>query len=172
MRVRALTAFLTGFFLFVIIASGGQAQSITDKAKRDETVRVAKSDPLMEAAKQKGRSTLPEFLATARAPKPSMSTFAVKVGIPAGQGLEYVWVRPFEKRENGYVGRLRNDVQSTGSLKVGDTVSFGEGDIIDWSYLDDGKMKGNFTACALLEARPKEDKEAFKQQYGLDCERQ
>ena len=123
----------------------------------------------MEAAKQKGRSTLPQFLATARAPKPSMSTFALKVGIPAPYGFEYVWVRPFEKRENDYVDRLRNDVQSTSDLKVGDMISFGEGDIIDWSYLDDGKMKGNFTACALLETGPKEDKEAFKKQYGLDC---
>jgi len=31
-------------------------------------------------------------------------------------------------------------------------------------------MKGNFTTCALLKQQPKQDAEAFKKKYGLECE--
>jgi uncharacterized protein YegJ (DUF2314 family) len=168
MLSRALTVFFAGAAAFGFSEFGG-AQGITEKAIRDETARVAKNDALMEAAKRKGQATLLEFLALAKAPKPGMVNFAVKVGLPSRNGLEYVWVRPFESKAGRYSGQLRNTPESVSSLKYGDLVAFEEKDIVDWTYIDAGKMKGNFTACALLKAGPKEDREAFKKQYGLDC---
>lgn len=88
----------------------------------------------------------------------------------APHGLEFVWVRPFEQQDSRYVGKLRNEPQSVKDLKAGDAIAFDEKDIVDWTYFDDGKMKGNFTACALLKRRPQEEMQAFKKAYGLDCE--
>jgi uncharacterized protein YegJ (DUF2314 family) len=55
-------------------------------------------------------------------------------------------------------------------LKFGDTVTFAKRQIVDWTYLEDGKMKGNYTACAILTRESKESAEAFKKQYGLQCD--
>jgi uncharacterized protein YegJ (DUF2314 family) len=166
---RCSSIVIFGLGVLASLAAEGSAQSLLDKAKRDETVRLELDDPAMEAAKQKGKATLAEFLALARAPKATMSNFTIKVGIPAAHGAEYVWVRPFEKRARRYVGQLRSTPLSNQRLKYGDTISFGEKDIVDWYYLDEGKMKGNFTACALLAKEPKENAEAFKKEYGLEC---
>lgn len=169
MLIRA-AAVVTGVALLGALCVESRAQGLADQAERNETVQVAPDDPLMEAAKQKGRSTLAQFLALSRAPEPTMTKFAVKVGLKAPHGLEFVWVRPFEQQDSRYVGKLRNEPQSVKDLKAGDAIAFDEKDIVDWTYFDDGKMKGNFTACALLKRRPREEMQAFKKAYGLDCE--
>ena len=43
-----------------------------------------------------------------------------------------------------------------------------EHEIVDWTYMDAGKMKGNYTARALLRKDSKEEREAFERRYGLD----
>jgi uncharacterized protein YegJ (DUF2314 family) len=52
---------------------------------------------------------------------------------------------------------------------LGDSITFGENKIVDWHYVDDGKMKGNFTTCVLMRREPKQQAEAFIKQCGLDC---
>ncbi len=136
---------------------------------RSNVASVRTGDPAMEEAKRKARATLPEFFKTAQAPKPSTKNFALKIGVPVGSELEFVWIRPFEKKRGRYSGQLRNDMIGR-SLKFGDTVTFAESDIADWSYLDDGKMKGNFTTCAIFKNKPQHEMDAFKKQYGLECE--
>ena len=124
----------------------------------------------MAAAIKHARATLPEFLALVRKPKPSTSEFRLKVGLKDGDSHEFVWVRPFERKGRHYTGQLRNDPRSDKNLKFGDTISFFEKDIADWGYTDDGRMKGNFTTCALLKQQPKRDSDAFKRKHGLECE--
>jgi uncharacterized protein YegJ (DUF2314 family) len=170
MSVGRRTAIVGACVLLVILTAVGRAEELTDQAEHDEAVRIAPDDPLMEEAKRKGRATLTQFLGLVRAPEPTMAKFAVKVGLKAPHGLEFVWVRPFEQKDGRYVGALRNTPESLKPLKAGDTISFGEEDIVDWTYFDDGKMKGNFTACALLKRRPPEEMQAFKMAYGLVCE--
>jgi hypothetical protein len=36
--------------------------------------------------------------------------------------------------------------------------------------MEDGKMRGNFTACALLKREPADQAEAMKKQFGLSCQ--
>jgi len=136
----------------------------------DRTIVVRQDDAAMEEAKRKGRATLAEFLALARAPRPSQSNFAVKIGIGPKGRLEFVWVRPFERRDNGYVGRLRNDVQSGAKLKYGDVVAFEESDIVDWSYRDGDVTRGNFTGCVALRRLPKAEALSIQKQNALDCQ--
>ena len=55
-------------------------------------------------------------------------------------------------------------------MKTGQTITFARSDIVDWMYIENGKMKGNFTACALLKSAPKKEAEDFKRQFSLDCD--
>lgn len=144
------------------------AQDTQNRSTRN-VVSVPTGDPDMEAAMCQGRATLSKFFALAQAPKSSMSNFTLKVGIPIDGQFEFVWVRPFEKQGNRYSGQLRNDMRGK-PLKFGDTISFSRSDIADWYYLDEGRMKGNFTACALVKNKSQSEIEAFKKQYKLDCD--
>jgi uncharacterized protein YegJ (DUF2314 family) len=150
--------------------SNGNAQTVLDRAERDELFYVRNSDPDMAAAMRKARASLPDFLVLARAAKPPTEGFSVKVAIPDGNGAEYFWIVPFEEKNGRFTGKINNTPRSTRKVKMGQTIEFTQSEIVDWMYLDDGKMKGNYTACALLKREPKQQAEAFKQRFGLECD--
>jgi uncharacterized protein YegJ (DUF2314 family) len=146
------------------------AQTTLEKANRDEVFNIPRGDPDMAAAVRQARATLPDFFALAQSPKPSMNGFSVKVGAPYGtNNTEYLWIAPFERRGDKYVGRLNNTPRHVTHIKHGDVVSFGENEIVDWHYVEDGKMKGNFTTCVLMRREPRQQAEAFIKQRSLDC---
>jgi len=56
------------------------------------------------------------------------------------------------------------------TLKLGQTITFAQSDIVDWLYIENGMMRGNYTACALLISAPKNEAEEFKKTFGLSCD--
>jgi uncharacterized protein YegJ (DUF2314 family) len=143
-------------------------QSILDKAERDELEIVAHDDPVMAAAMRRARATLPEFLTLAEHPRRSMEGFAVKVAIREGDDAEYFWIHPFECDAGQFSGHLNNTPRSVRHARMGDKITFTENEIVDWMYMDGEKMKGNYTARALLKNASREEREAFQKRFGLD----
>ncbi len=152
------------------LAKPAAAQSITQKAERDELAIVGKSDPVMARAMSKARQTLPDFLGVAASPKPGMDGFAVKVAIREGDNAEYFWITPFTDKDGAFSGAINNTPREVHSVKLGQTITFGKSEIVDWMYMDGDKMKGNYTACALLKSASKQEVEEFKKRFGLDCD--
>jgi uncharacterized protein YegJ (DUF2314 family) len=170
-----IARYIAGLVLLAVVSynflDGPYASgTLMDKARRDDVALVEKNDPDMAAAFHKARETLPEFLALARAPRPTASKLAVKIAIPAGDDDEYFWVSQFAPRGDKYGGRINNTPRAAKQVKLGQLVEFSEAEIVDWLYMEDGKMRGNFTACALLKREPADQVEAMKKQYGLSCE--
>jgi uncharacterized protein YegJ (DUF2314 family) len=167
----------TGYaiLLSVALAAGLAArpaagQTPLQKAERDELAIVAENDPTMAAAMAKARQTLPDFLALAAAPKQGMDTFSVKVAIREGDEAEYFWIMPFTVKDGTFSGAINNQPRSVHSVKLGQTITFDQSEIVDWMYLDGEKMKGNYTACALLKSASKREADEFKKRFGLDCD--
>ena len=170
MRRAAVIALLTA-----ALAAGGagqaHAQTVMDKINRDEVIRLPKDDPDMAAAMRKARETLPQFLALWRAPRASTSHFAVKVGIKDDVGgVEYFWITPFTEKDGRYSGRIDNDPNTVKNVKLGDTVRFGQDEIVDWLYLDGADMKGNYTACELFRREPRREAEAAIKRFRMSCQ--
>ena len=170
-----MVRYIAGLILLAVVSynffNGRYASgTLMDKARRDEVVLVENDDADMAAAFRKARETLPEFLALARAPRPTATKLAVKVAIPDGDGNEYFWLTRFELRGDKYAGRINNTPRAAKQVKFGQVVEFSEAEIVDWLYMEGGKMRGNFTACALLKREPADQVEAMKKQYGLSCE--
>ena len=153
--------------LLVFIAGGAGAETVLDRANRGAIGMVARDDPDMAAAMRKARETLPGFLALARVPPPTVTTLAVKVAI---EDREFFWITPFEQRGAKFSGRINNTPHMVKTVRLGQTIEFSEDEIVDWTYYDSGKSHGNFTACALLKREPRDQAEAFKQQFGLNCD--
>jgi uncharacterized protein YegJ (DUF2314 family) len=55
-------------------------------------------------------------------------------------------------------------------VKLGQAIAFKRSDVVDWLYRENGKMFGNVTACALLKHAPPSEVNAFKREYGLNCD--
>lgn len=160
------------FILAVIsmIGLSGQCDaSPLERARRDDIVFMADDHPYMVAAMQKAKSSLSEFLALARNPQSSMSHFAVKVGIKDGSKVEYFWIIPFREANDRFSGPIDNTPRHVTNVTADQVIEFGKNEIVDWMYIDGSKMKGNFTACALLKREPKRQADAFRRKFGLDC---
>jgi uncharacterized protein YegJ (DUF2314 family) len=156
--------------LLAVAASGAPAQTLQEKVRRDQTLWIQDGDPAMVAAMQQARSTLGDFLALADAPRPSTTYFAVKVGIPAGaRNVEYFWIGPFGRANGRFSGKIDNRPELATTVKLGDTITFGEEQIVDWLYVENGQMKGNYTACVLFRREPREQAEAVIAKYRMDC---
>jgi len=76
--------------------------------------------------------------------------------------LPRVWV------DERFVGQLNNTPPSAVSLKTGDTVSFTKNEIVDCMYMDAGKLKGNYSARAILKSVPPKDRKVLLLRFGLD----
>jgi uncharacterized protein YegJ (DUF2314 family) len=163
-------AVLLGAAAAVGLATAPTAQTVTEKAERDEVAIVAKDDPVMAEAMRRARATLPDFLALAAAPKPGMRLFAVKVAIHEGNNAEYFWIDPFTNSDGKFSGRINNRPDTVHTVKLGQIITFRQSEIVDWMYMDGDTMKGNYTACALLKSAPRDEVAEFKKRFGLACD--
>ena len=165
--------FITAIAALVTLApSTAVAQSLLNLSKRDEVARIEKGNPDMAEAFRRARETLPQFLKLAMAPPPNAGGFAVKIGIPYNdrRDAEFFWITPFKPQGDKYVGNINNTPRSAKTVKLGQTIEFAGTEIVDWLYQQDGKMIGNFSACALLKREPPQQAAAFMKQYGLTCD--
>jgi uncharacterized protein YegJ (DUF2314 family) len=162
------TPFIALIGLFA--ASPLAAQTILERAARDEIATVADSDPAMAAAIRKARSTLADFLKLAATPKPGTDAFSLKVAVHEGERVEYFWITPFSNSGTQFSGEIDNTPRVVHSVKMGQSITFAQSDIVDWLYIENGMMKGNYTACALLKSAPKSEAEEFKKTVGLNCD--
>ncbi len=160
-------ALLIAVALWPAVASA--QSSVRERIERDELAIVEESDPVMVAAIRKGRETLPEFLRLANSPHPTMQNFSVKVPVRAGDQYEYFWVKDFKKADEVYSGRIDNIPRWATHLKDGDTITCREDEIVDWLYVQSGKMKGNFTFSALMQRESRAEARAMIRRFGADC---
>ena len=158
------TPFIALIGLFA--ASPLAAQTILERAARDEIATVADSDPAMAAAIRKARSTLADFLKLTATPRPGTDTLSLKVAVHEGERVEYFWITPFSNSGTQFSGEIDNTPRVVHSVKMGQSITFAQSDI----YIENGMMKGNYTACALLKSAPKSEAEEFKKTVGLNCD--
>jgi uncharacterized protein YegJ (DUF2314 family) len=163
---------LFGILVAVVIVTKPGGWRVLDRAESDGVTFVSDDDPAMSAAFGKAQTTLDSFLDLAASPPPNTDSFAVKVGISQGEQTEYFWISPFERTDASFSGRINNSPRVISSVKEGEEIRFERSDIVDWTYENtaEGRMYGNFTACALLSHESEEEAAEFKAHYGLECE--
>lgn len=147
------------------------ADSSLDRAERDDIALVPQHDPEMQAAFTHARATISSFLGLARAPRPGITSMAVKVGLEEGNDTEYFWISNFVERDGWITGRIDNTPRLVKRVREGDEIGFATDDVVDWLYRENGKMFGNFTGCVLLRRQPPAEAEKFKRRFGLDCDK-
>jgi uncharacterized protein YegJ (DUF2314 family) len=150
--------------------STATANPVEQKARKDELFFSKVGDPDMVAARNKARTSLPQFLKIAKSPNRSQKNFAVKIAIQDGGQTEHFWISPFKQNGDIIIGQINNTPRSVKNVQNKQEVSFHLNEVNDWMYVENGKMKGNYTACVLLKNEPREQADAFKKKFGLSCD--
>ena len=82
--------------------------------------------------------------------------FAIKIAVTDNEVVEFVWL-PDVVNENGtFKGKVRNEPTNVTNIHFGQSLGASEDEIVDWMFMRDGKMHGNFTMRPLLETLPEE----------------
>ncbi|MET0332912.1 MAG: DUF2314 domain-containing protein [Rhizobacter sp.] len=159
-------------FIALLLPAGLSAQSLTERAEKDDLVFMKDEEPAMRRAFQVARETLDDFLKLASEPRPGQALFALKVAIADGKKTEYFWVNKFEAKGGGkFEGTISNEPRMVKTVALGQRYTLSRAQIVDWTYADktERPLVGNFTLCALLTKESKEEAEATKRRFNLDC---
>ncbi|MBP1848960.1 DUF2314 domain-containing protein [Rhizobium halophytocola] len=142
--------------------------------------QVATADPALAAASMKAHDGLDDFLAKEANPPAGTSNYAVKValaddqngGVTVGgepRNAEYFWLIDVEPEGDGFSATLANEPEVVRNVRNGQKISFKKDDIYDWTYMDNGKLVGNYSACAILLSGPKAELKQFEDRFNTKC---
>ena len=132
-----------------------QERNVGDVVKRPgepDVIMVADDDPRMNAAIDKARVTVEQFIRALSNPQSSQSGFSVKAPIRDGTKVEHMWLTPVRYQNGNFVGKVNNDPDIVKTVKLGDQYDVKKADISDWMYVENGKLVGGFTIRVLRDA--------------------
>jgi len=167
--MRFVSYFATVLLAFILTPALG-ADTAVDRAKRDEIVSVPKGDPDMEAAFRQARETLKGFLELARARAPASPAWQSKSPSTTKAKPNFSGSVRSKRRTADLSAPSTTRRAASVTSSLGQTITFQTNDIVDWLYRENGKMFGNYTACALLKQVPPSERKAFAREYGLNCD--
>lgn len=123
------------------------------RSKGDPVVEFAANDLTMNDAQAEAQRTLPKFFeATLDGAGRAQRDSLVKVAFPIedastpDMGVEVIWVGPFRKDGDSFVGALANEPVSMPGFNAGSQVEFSQDMIRDWIMPGpDGRAFGHYT---------------------------
>ncbi len=155
-------------FLVALLLPFGTFSFGADKTP-DQSVLIRTEDEEMVSAIARAQASLDDFLRIDKTRPFGASGFKLKVRISDGNGIEHMWVTPFEQTSIGFVGTLADTPDYVKSVVYGQTITFGRADITDWGYSQNGKQKGSFTVCVIFKHMPIAEVEKYRRDYGFEC---
>jgi uncharacterized protein YegJ (DUF2314 family) len=126
---------------------------------------VMSDDPAMEAAKRKGRATLPQFFDRLASPASDESGFTVKFNLLSDGDAEFIWADNIERKNGKVFATLSNDPIAQGFV-MGQRVEIDPSKIVDWGYFKAGVMQGNYTTRALLDGMSEAEAAPYRRALG------
>ena len=135
----------------------------------DNYTQVRSDDAAMNAAIEKAKSTVGEFVTAFHAQKPNSKDFFVKKPYPTPSGEhEHMWIEVLEEDKGVLKGRIANEAEETRKVKLGQLVSLKLSEISDWKYQNGKKLVGGYTIRYFVEKMPPKEREAFLKESGFE----
>jgi uncharacterized protein YegJ (DUF2314 family) len=141
--------------IILLIAGCGQ-QHMADKV-----TYVADDDPRMNAAIEKARSSVGQFIAALKSPKPGQSAFSIKVPFTDGGKTEHFWLTPVTYDGTNFKGVVDNEPEDVKTVKMGQSVTVAPDKISDWMYIENRKLVGGETLRVLRETMSPDERADF-----------
>lgn len=93
---------------------------------------------------------------------PSGKHHSVKVPIKEDGVVEHFWLVDVAYSEGKFQGTINNDPGVISGVTLGQNWEVGKFEIVDWMYMRDGKMYGNYTLRPILKTLPQGDAAAIR----------
>jgi len=125
----------------------------------------------LAAARAQARASVPGFLSTWKAQSAGVGGYRVLAQVRAGGQVENIWLDDFKAAGAAFTAILQSTPRVLSGLSAGQSVTFTEADIVDWSYEDQkaGKLRGNHLQCAELRDLPPAEYAEQIDYLGLSC---
>jgi len=142
---------------------------------------VPKGDQAMKQAMELAQGGIEGFLDIRDMKPVGTGFYSVKIGIkddghgfritsaPEEDNVEFFWLSALIKTPTGFSGEIQELPVVVKNVVMGQRVEFKRTDIVDWFYFENGRMKGNFTACPALAHATDDEREAFNKEFGRRC---
>jgi uncharacterized protein YegJ (DUF2314 family) len=124
-------------------------------------------DADIQAAIEKARATVPDFLRVLQKPAPNQTQFMVRKIFPADDGKQQIlWVTKLTYDGTNLHGTVDDNTSKPGSGIPNDgKVSFPPAEIADWMYNEDGRAVGGYMLRALKKKMTPEEWAPFERQF-------
>ncbi len=173
-----IRGFVGGMCLFVFGSAGLltlenslQADGVRKRTKSDvKQVAASPQEEEMEKAMDMAVETLDKFNAVLKAPKKTQDQFAVKFIVEVKDEAELLWLTEVKFDKGVYTGKLANQPAIATTLKKDQVLQVKEDDVIDWMYVDDGKLQGGYTIRAQRKFIQATERKKFDDQFKFKFE--
>jgi uncharacterized protein YegJ (DUF2314 family) len=162
--------FAAALLAFVVGSPQLLALGQEKKGKVPDLVLVDENDKEMNAAMEKARKSVGDFLKAYQKPTRKQSQFAIKVGIKDGKKVEHFWVAVTKYDGKQFVGTISNEPQFVTNVKEGEVVTVDKDKIEDWMFVEDRKLVGGYTVRLLRSRLTPEERKALDESipYKID----
>lgn len=135
--------------------SGDKAEFRKALDEDDNLATYDLGDTGINAAKAKGKATLPRFVELMKDKTPG--NYTVKYGIKDSAGnVEHVWVQVSDYNSSNFTGRVANEPVIVTSYKIGDSITVPYEEASDWMIMSNTAIYGGYTMRHSLSKLPKE----------------
>ncbi|UVK37188.1 DUF2314 domain-containing protein [Mesorhizobium sp. AR10] len=141
-------------------AAPGASQTAPRPIK-ENVVAYHTGDEAMQAAKQRGRATLPRFRELIAGGAPG--TYTVKFPLTQNGATEHIWLQLTGIGDGTFIGLLADVPVNGNKYKLGDRMTVAEADVEDWMIRNGGEIYGGYTTRQAFADMPKEQAD----KYGL-----
>ena len=128
----------------------------------DKVVLFAESDPQMNAAVSKARSSLQEFWDRLSSPAANEDGFSLKIAIGENSATEHFWCNDIVGDAMKATCAIANDPQVVKSVSFGQRIVVEPDRISDWMYRLSGKIKGGETIRVMLPKLSRDEAEYYR----------
>jgi uncharacterized protein YegJ (DUF2314 family) len=132
---------------------------LVDEASGVSQIRSDDAD--MRRAVVEARANFGHFLERLRHPGPQDQDFGVKVAIGHDGSIENLWICDVRVEGDVVEGTIANDPVQV-PFRSGDAWRGCLEQVVDWAFLCDGRMQGNFSLRAMLPRMPSHQQQRFR----------
>jgi uncharacterized protein YegJ (DUF2314 family) len=122
--------------------------------------QIRSDDADMRRAISEARANFGHFLERLRNPGTQDADFGIKVAIEHEGEVENIWVSDVRVEGDMVEGTIANDPMHI-PFRLGDPWRGRFEQVVDWTFLSDGRMQGNFSLRAMLPRMPKRQRQQF-----------
>lgn len=159
------------FLVAVSLIGCGNDQTTKIEREGDPAIySVTDTDLEMNEAIRTANQTLGTFNNALKSGNPDFSSFSLKVRFDTPNGGEHIWLSEIILKDTRYFGVVNNQPESTTEVKFGDTIQVVNGNISDWMYIDDQKLRGGYTIKLLRKRMTEAARNQFDSENGLIIE--